>query len=182
VASAQPPPPPPPSLAAQARQGTAQAGRQQAVRLAGGGGGTGPSGGAHRLVLAEYLAVMLILFATEILGPIGAGKTTPTAEQAAKASAGAGILVRMTAASILFFGLALMANGPRAGRIAAAFGGLVVAGTALNAAPVWTGLARVFTGAAASGQPAPAAGEGGGGSVTAGEGGSAAGEGSGGKL
>lgn len=122
---------------------------------------------------------MLILFATVILGPIGEGKQTPTAEQAAKSSAGAGILVRMTAASILFFALALMANGPRAGRIAAAFGGLVVVGTALNAAPVWTGLGRVFGGAAA----APAAGEGGG-TGTAGEGGGTgtAGEGSGGKL
>jgi hypothetical protein len=147
------------------------------MRLAGGGGGSGPSGGAHRLVLAEYLAVMLILFATEILGPLGAGKSVPDPADAAKASPGAGILVRMTAASILFFVLALMANGPRAGRIAAAFGGLVVVGTALNAAPVWTGLGRVFGG------PAPAAGEGGGGPVTAGEGdGSAAGEGSGGKL
>jgi hypothetical protein len=149
-------------------------------------------------VLAEYLAVMLILFATEILGPLGAGKTTPTAERAAKASAGAGILVRMTAASILFFALALMANGPRAGRIAAAFGGLVVLGTALNAAPVWTGLGRVFGGAAnqppaageggsAAGEGGSAAGEGGsaageGGGSPAGEGGSAAGEGSGGRL
>lgn len=151
------------------------------MRLApGGAGGAGPSGGAHRLVLAEYLGVMLILFATEILGPIGAGKQAPSPADAAKsASPGAGILVRMTAASILFFALALMANGPRAGRIAAAFGGLVVLGTALNAAPVWTGLGRVFGGAAA--QP-PAAGEGGGGPVTAGEDGSAAGEGSGGQL
>jgi hypothetical protein len=149
------------------------------MRLARGGGVSGPSGGAHRLVLAEYLAVMLILFATEILGPIGAGKTAPDPAEAAKASPGAGILVRMTAASILFFVLALMANGPRAGRIAAAFGGLVVVGTALNAGPVWTGLGRAFGGSAA----APAAGEGGGGPLTAGEGdGSAAGEGSGGEL
>jgi hypothetical protein len=123
---------------------------------------------------------MLILFATEILGPVGTGKEIPTAQAAAKASAGAGILVRMTAASILFFALALMANGPRAGRIAAAFGGLVTLGTALNAAPVWTALGRVFGGAAA--QPAPAAGEGGGGPLTAGESGQAAGEGSGGPL
>ena len=140
------------------------------MRLAGGGGASGPSGGAHRLVLAEYLAVMLILIATEIIGPVGEGKTTPTAEQAAKSSIGAGILVRMTAASVLFFALALMANGPRAGRIAAAFGGLVLAGTALNAGPVWTGLGRVFGGAAAGPPP------------TAGEGSSAAGEGSAGKL
>lgn len=151
------------------------------MRLApGGAGAAGPGGGAHRLVLAEYLAVMLILFATEILGPVGAGKQAPSPADAAKAaSPGAGILVRMTAASILFFALALMANGPRAGRIAAAFGGLVVLGTALNAAPVWVGLGRMFGGAAAG---PPAAGEGGGGPVTAGEGnGSAAGEGSGGQ-
>jgi hypothetical protein len=121
------------------------------------------------LVLAEYLAVMLILIATVILGPLGEGDSLPSPEQAAKSSAGAGILVRMTAASILFFVLALMANGPRSGRIAAAFGGLVTLGTALNAAPVWTALGRVFGGAAS---PAPAAGEGG----------SAAGEGSGGPL
>jgi hypothetical protein len=110
---------------------------------------------------------MLILIATEILGPLGQGDKLPSPQDAAKSSVGAGILVRMTAASILFFVLALMANGPRAGRIAAAFGGLVTVGTALNAGPVWTGLARVFGGAAA-----PAAGEGG----------SAEGEGSGGPL
>lgn len=135
----------------------------------GGAGAAGPSGGAHRLVLAEYLAVMLMLIATEIIGPIGEGASTPTPEQAAKASTGAGIVVRITAASILFFALALAANGPRAGRIAAAFGGLVTVAVALNAAPVWTALGRIFGGAAA---PAPAAGEGG----------SAAGEGSGGPL
>lgn len=140
------------------------------MRFAGGGWGAGPSGGAHKLVLAEYLAVMLMLIATEILGPLGQGDTLPSPQDAAKSSVGAGILVRMTAASILFFALALMANGPRAGRIAAAFGGLVTVGTALNAGPVWTGLARVFGGAASA--PAPAAGEGG----------SAAGEGSGGPL
>lgn len=113
---------------------------------------------------------MLILIATAILAPLGEGSKLPTAEQAAKSSAGAGVVVRMTAASLLFFVLALMANGPRAGRIAAAFGGLVVVGTALNAAPVWTALGRIFGGAAAGPPP------------TAGEGGSAAGEGSAGKL
>lgn len=106
---------------------------------------------------------MLILIATEILGPLGQGDKLPSAQQAAKSSVGAGILVRMTAASILFFALALMANGPRAGRIAAAFGGLVTVGTAVNAGPVWTGLSRVFGGAAS----APAAGEG---AAAAGEG------------
>ena len=112
---------------------------------------------------------MLILIATEILGPLGEGDKLPSPQQAAKSSVGAGILVRMTAASILFFVLALMANGPRAGRIAAAFGGLVTVGTALNAGPVWTGLGRVFGGAAGPPPAAPAAGEGGG-SDTAGEG------------
>jgi hypothetical protein len=152
-----------------ARQAAAQAGQRQAARFAGGGWGGGPSGGAHKLVLAEYLAVMMILIATEILGPLGEGDKLPSPQDAAKSSVGAGILVRMTAASVLFFVLALMANGPRAGRIAAAFGGLVTVGTALNAGPVWTGLARVFGGAAG---PPPAAGEGG----------SAEGEGSGGPL
>jgi len=105
---------------------------------------------------------MLILIATEILGPLGQGATLPSPQAAAKSSVGAGILVRMTAASILFFALALMANGPRAGRIAAAFGGLVAVGTAVNAGPVWTGLSRVFGGAAApaAGEGAAAAGEG----------------------
>jgi hypothetical protein len=113
---------------------------------------------------------MLILIGTAIIGPVGEGDSTPTAEQVAKSSAGAGILVRMTAASLLFFVLALMANGPRAGKIAAAFGGLVTLGTALNAGPVWTALGRIFGGAQAGPPP------------KAGEGGSAAGEGSGGKL
>jgi hypothetical protein len=108
--------------------------------------GLAPEGGNwHTIILAEYLAVMLILFASEILGPVGAGAKTPTGAEAATAQTKtlSGVLVRMTAASIFFFVLALAGQG-RAGKVSAALGGLVTLGAVMNAGPVWTGIGRVF--------------------------------------
>jgi hypothetical protein len=108
--------------------------------------GLAPDGTSwHTVILAEYLAVMLILFASEILGPVGAGTSTPTGAEAATAQTKtfSGILVRMTAASLFFFVLALAGQG-RAGKVSAALGGLVTLGAVLNAGPVWTGIGRVF--------------------------------------
>lgn len=125
------------------QQGTRQAApRRQEIRIVQAGGG----GGAHKIILAEYLAVMIILFATEILGPVGTGSKAPTGENAVEAQSKtySGILIRMTAASILYFVLALSASGERSGKMAAALGGLVALGAMLNAGPVWKGAARVF--------------------------------------
>lgn len=130
------------------------------VRMA--GGRAAPSS-AHKLILAEYLAVMLILFATEILGPVGSGSKAPSGQDAVEAQSKSfsGILVRMTAASILFFVLALSASGERSGKMAAALGGLVTLGTMMNAGPVWKGAARVFGTATADKKKTGGGGDGG---------------------
>jgi len=53
-------------------------------------------------------------------------------------------LVRLTAASVLFLILGLMSTGAKAGKVAAAFGGLVVAGVLFNATNEISTLAAYF--------------------------------------
>ena len=136
-----------------ARQAAPARQRVEIVQVTGGTGGS-----AHKIILAEYLAVMIILFATEILGPVGTGSKAPTGENAVEAQSKtfSGILIRMTAASILYFVLALSASGERSGKMAAALGGLVALGAMLNAGPVWKGAARVFGTSTADKKKTPA--------------------------
>jgi hypothetical protein len=105
-----------------------------------------PSKTYHRVILAEFAACVVLIAAAPVLTP----RTRQSGgQEIADATASlAGPLVRLTAVCILFFVLALMASGPRSGKAAAAFGGLVVLGALLNATDMLTALAKAFTGAA----------------------------------
>lgn len=127
----------------------------------GGGGGQGGRGGAgrlldsrarpevslpsrtyHRVVLAEFVAAVVLVGASPILTPRtkkSGGKVVVDA-----AFSLAGPLVRLTAVCISFFVLALMASGEKTGKIAAAFGALIVLGCLLNATDMLTVLAKAF--------------------------------------
>ena len=99
-----------------------------------------PSRTYHRIVLAEFIGTVLIIAAAPIVVP---QKSTAagTAQSAAAQASFAGPLVRLTAVCVLFFVLALLATGERSGKVAAAFGGLVLTGAALNAGDLWSALA-----------------------------------------
>ena len=107
-----------------------------------------PRGRYRRIVLAEFLAVVLLIGVGPMVKPRPAGQTP---EQSGNAADLAAPLVRLTAACALFFILALAASGPRSGRLAAGFGGLVLAGTLLNATTTLQGLTLVFTGPGTTG-------------------------------
>jgi hypothetical protein len=108
-------------------------------------------GAYHRIVIAEFLATVLIIAATPFLVPRDQGSSDPEAEAAAavRSLALSRPLVRLTAACVVFFILALAANGERTGRVAAALGALVVLGALLNSTDTLTALGQMFTGAQA---------------------------------
>jgi len=134
-------------------QGRRQPGGTYQLRTSGGQQLQGrlPSRTYHRIVLAEFVATVLIIGASPLIVP---AKQTAASDAAAAAAtvSFAGPLVRLTATCVIFFILALLATGDRAGKFAAAFGGLIVAGAALNATDLWTGLASAFTGRHAGGE------------------------------
>lgn len=134
----------------EARQQQGRARRQRAVtRLS--------SGTYHRIVIAEFLATVLIIAAAPFLVPRTSSSGTPEEEAAAavKSASLSSPMTRLTAVCIVFFILALTANGARTGRIAAAFGALVMLGALLNATETWQALGQMFAGATAP--PATAA-------------------------
>jgi hypothetical protein len=101
-----------------------------------------PSKTYHRIVLAEFAACIVIVGVSPVLTPrttVKGGKTV-----ADTTVSYAGPLVRLTAVCIVFFVLALMASGERTGKIAAAFGGLVLAGALLNATDMFAALGKAF--------------------------------------
>lgn len=110
----------------------------------------------HRLVIAEFIATIIIIGASPFLVP--RTSQSSDAESEAKAAVRAvtlgGPLIRLTAACIVFFVLALLSTGPKTGKIAAAFGALVMLGALINATDMWTALGQMFTGAAAKKQGA----------------------------
>ncbi|HEY2089880.1 MAG TPA: hypothetical protein VGH54_28150 [Mycobacterium sp.] len=148
------------------RGNPAQTGGQPPVapKQDGGGGGGGqdqeqsrdrsglslPGGSYHRIVIAEFLATVVIISAAPFLVPREANSAAPEKEAAAAVASLklSRPLVRLTAACVVFFLLALMANGARSGRTAAALGGLVTLGALLNATDTWAALGQMFTGAA----------------------------------
>lgn len=111
--------------------------------------------GWNGVVLAEFIISVIIVGASPFLIP--RSNATKTAE---KVSIEAGTvtlspiffaaddLVRLSAVSLVFFILALMANGEKSSKFAAAFGGLVTMGLLLNAArsnkSVFTTLKDIF--------------------------------------
>jgi len=96
-----------------------------------------PSKTYHRIVLAEFIGTVLIIAAAPIVVP-------QNSKGAAAQVSYAGPLVRLTAVCVVFFVLALMATGEKAGKVAAAFGGLVLTGAALNAGDLWSALASAI--------------------------------------
>lgn len=83
--------------------------------------------GYTRWILAEFVVCTLVVASHPFLAPRKGQDTSPATKSLAMP------VVRLTAVCLIYFVLALMANGPRAGRIAAAFGGLVMVGTIMNA-------------------------------------------------
>ena len=91
------------------------------------------------IVAVEYVACMVMIGLSA--GLVGKkGKTGTEQDLASPAIA----MVRLSAVSLLFFALAIASAGERAGRLAAAFGGLVTCGVALNATNEWKALSKVF--------------------------------------
>lgn len=104
-----------------------------------------PSGSGstyRRIILAEFAACVVLVGASPFLKP---RSSTETPAEAAAALALSAPMVRLTAVCLTFFILALLANGPRSGKIAAAFGGLVTVGTLVNATDSAKGLTAVFS-------------------------------------
>jgi hypothetical protein len=98
----------------------------------------------HRGVLAEFVATVLLIGIAPVLTPRPGASDAQAAEGVAVSLSGP--LVRLTAACVVFFVLALMATGERPGKVAAAFGFLVMLGAGLNATDELAALARTFSG------------------------------------
>lgn len=109
-------------------------GNQAAVSL--------PGKSYHRFILAEFIACLVMIAAGMILVP---------AQGEAQGAGAAGRsfakqLVQLTALCVVFFMLALASTGPKTGKVAAAFGGLVTLGVAWNMSEMWTGLSKALGG------------------------------------
>jgi len=100
------------------------------------------TGRYRRIIIAEFAATVVIIGASPFLTPRKAGESP--AEAAARFSLAAP-LVRLSAACIVFFVLALMSHGAKTGRIAAAFGGLITLGALFNATTALDGLSLIFS-------------------------------------
>lgn len=115
----------------------------------------------HRIILVEFLGCVILVTAAPILNPKTSGKGAQLAVDTSVSFAGP--LVRLTAVCVVFFVLALMGNGQRTGKIAAAFGGLVLLGCVLTAHDIFAGLAAAFgpavKGAGSPGSPLVAQGK-----------------------
>lgn len=101
----------------------------------------------HRVVMVEFIITIVLIGLSPVLTPRTPSSDTPEAVAAAEVAAKtlAGPLVRLTAACVLFFALALMSTGPKTGKIAAALGGLVVCGTLLNATDMFTAISQAMS-------------------------------------
>jgi hypothetical protein len=103
------------------------------------------AGGYHRYVLAEFVACLAMIAGGMIL--IADKSTTADGSDTAAASRSyAKELVQLTALCVVFFILALAGSGPKTGKVAAAFGGLVMLGVAWNLSEMWSGLAKALGG------------------------------------
>lgn len=120
-----------------------------------GRGGGGPSvsmpsyeghASYHGVVIAEFVVTIILIGMSPFLTPRTSTSGSPSdeAKAAAAATSLAGPLVRLTAASIVFFALALLSTGEKTGKIAAAAGGLIVLGVLLNATDMFTAISQAF--------------------------------------
>lgn len=98
---------------------------------------TGEGGSAHKLVIAEFIAAVVLVGLTPILmrQPNNGHVYVPDD------------FVRLTAVCLVFFVLALLANTPKASRVAAAFGALVLLGISYNAAGSLQVISDIFVNA-----------------------------------
>lgn len=108
--------------------------------LVGGGAAkslTGGGGTAHKVVIAEFILCVILIGLTPILmrKPNNGHLYVPND------------FVRLSAVCILFFALALLSNGKRSARFAAAFGALVSLGVLYNATGSLNALGAIFTNA-----------------------------------
>ena len=94
-------------------------------------------GGAHKLVIAEFILCVVMIGLTPILmrKPDNGHLYVPND------------FVRLTAVCLLFFALALLSNSPRSSKFAAAFGGLVTLGVIFNASGSIKVVGSIFTNA-----------------------------------
>ncbi|HJP74924.1 MAG TPA: hypothetical protein VJ914_11680 [Pseudonocardiaceae bacterium] len=95
----------------------------------------GKGSGAHRIVIAEFIACVVLIGASPLLTRQSTNGHLYVAND----------FLRMTGVCVLFFILALMSNSPQMSRFAAAFGGLVTLGALYNASAAITALAELFT-------------------------------------
>lgn len=99
----------------------------------------------HRVVMAEYIGCMVLIATAPLVG-------SPKDQQGNDldtnvALFGADALIRMTAVSVVFLILALMANHEKPGKFASAFGGLILVGLLVNTSPsFWEKIGSFFTG------------------------------------
>jgi hypothetical protein len=93
----------------------------------------------HRWILAEYAVCIVVVASHPFLAPKKDVETSAVTKSLAMP------VIRLTALSMVFFVLALLANGPRTGKVAAAFGGLVTLGVIMNATESAKTLSKMFT-------------------------------------
>lgn len=98
-------------------------------------GGFGKGSGAHRLVIAEFIACVVLIGASPLLTRQSTNGHLYVAND----------FLRLSGVCLLFFILALMSNSPQMSRFAAAFGGLVTLGALYNANAAIVAIAELFT-------------------------------------
>lgn len=95
----------------------------------------GKGSGAHRIVIAEFIACVVLIGMSPLLTRQSTNGHLYVAND----------FLRMSGVCLLFFILALLSNSPQMSRFAAAFGGLVTLGALYNASAAITALAELFT-------------------------------------
>lgn len=106
----------------------------------------------HRWVMAEFVACIVIIAVTPLIGTPKNADGTEVDTSTKNILFGADSLVRMSAVCFAFFILSLLANGEKSGKFAAAFGGLITAGLLVNTpSDFWTKIGSLFGGGVGSG-------------------------------
>lgn len=108
-----------------------------------------PGADYHRAVLAEFLGALILALLGGILSPRKRADGTPTWVH---------LIVQVTAVAGVYFILALLSATEKLGKIAAAFGLLVLLGVLLNSADAVRKVAAIFAPAKAPAAQPPAAG------------------------
>lgn len=102
---------------------------------------SGKGGGAHKMVIAEFLLCVALVIAA----PLFTGAPDSNGHLYKP-----DVFVQLSAVCLLFFLLALMANHPGPARFAAAFGGLVTLGVMFNTQSVIRAVGNIFINAGTS--------------------------------